>query len=86
MGLRIVPIWVAMGTKRDSRRGWWAVVVLIAAAVISIFVWLIPAILREDSGRNRGFLAAGTEYELAIGTVSEAGNISFIETSFTTAK
>jgi hypothetical protein len=33
-----------------------------------------------------GFLAAGTEYELAIGTVSEAGNISFVETSFTTAE
>ena len=33
-----------------------------------------------------GFLAPGTEYELAIGTVSAAGNISFVETSFTTKK
>jgi hypothetical protein len=33
-----------------------------------------------------GFLAAGTEYDLAIGTVSQAGNISFVETSFTLAE
>ncbi len=33
-----------------------------------------------------GFLMPGTEYELAIGTVDEAGNISFVETSFTTRK
>ena len=33
-----------------------------------------------------GFLSPGTEYELAIGTVSAAGNISFVETSFTTRK
>ncbi len=33
-----------------------------------------------------GFLAPGTKYELAIGTVSAAGNISFVETSFTTKK
>lgn len=32
-----------------------------------------------------GILAPGTEYELAIGTVSAAGNISFVETGFTTA-
>jgi hypothetical protein len=32
-----------------------------------------------------GFLLAGTEYELAIGTVTKEGNISFIETTFTTA-
>ena len=32
-----------------------------------------------------GFLLSGTEYELSIGTVSEEGNISFVETSFTTA-
>ncbi len=32
------------------------------------------------------FLTPGTEYELAIGTVSAAGNISFVETSFTTKK
>ena len=31
-----------------------------------------------------GFLLPGTEYELAIGTVGAAGNISFVETSFTT--
>ena len=30
------------------------------------------------------FLAPSTEYELAIGTVSADGNISFVETSFTT--
>jgi hypothetical protein len=33
-----------------------------------------------------GFLRPGTEYELAIGTVSEGGNVSFVETSFTTAE
>jgi hypothetical protein len=33
-----------------------------------------------------GFLHANSEYKLGIGTVSEAGNISFIETSFTTAE
>lgn len=33
-----------------------------------------------------GFLMPGTEYEVAIGTVDEGGNISFVETSFTTAK
>ena len=33
-----------------------------------------------------GFFLPGTEYDLAIGTVSPAGNISFVETSFTTAE
>jgi hypothetical protein len=33
-----------------------------------------------------GLLAPGTEYELAIGTVSKSGNISFVETSFTLAE
>ena len=33
-----------------------------------------------------GFLMPGTEYELEIGTVSADGNISFVETSFTTRK
>ncbi len=33
-----------------------------------------------------GFLSPGTKYELAIGTVSAAGNISFVETFFTTRK
>lgn len=32
-----------------------------------------------------GFLKPGAEYKLGIGTVSAEGNISFIETSFTTA-
>jgi hypothetical protein len=32
-----------------------------------------------------GFLIPGKEYQIGIGTVSEAGNISFVETSFTTA-
>ncbi|MBZ0171178.1 MAG: hypothetical protein K8E66_02240, partial [Phycisphaerales bacterium] len=32
-----------------------------------------------------GFLAAGTEYKLGVGTVSESGNISVVETTFTTA-
>lgn len=32
-----------------------------------------------------GFLAPGTEYKLAIGTVARDGNRSFMETSFTTA-
>jgi hypothetical protein len=32
-----------------------------------------------------GFLRAGTEYQLGIGTVSDKGNISFVETTFTTA-
>ena len=31
------------------------------------------------------FLRPGTEYQLAIGTVSSQGNISFVETTFTTA-
>ncbi|MGH7352006.1 MAG: hypothetical protein ACREJJ_06475 [Candidatus Methylomirabilales bacterium] len=32
-----------------------------------------------------GFLLPGTEYQLAIGTVSDEGNISFVETTFTIA-
>ncbi len=32
-----------------------------------------------------GFLRAGVKYELSIGTVSQEGNISFVETTFTTA-
>jgi len=32
-----------------------------------------------------GFLLPGVEYQLGIGTVTEEGNISFVETSFTTA-
>lgn len=32
-----------------------------------------------------GFLLPGTEYQLGIGTVSGEGNISFVETTFTTA-
>ncbi len=32
-----------------------------------------------------GFLLPGTEYQLSVGTVSTEGNISFVETSFTTA-
>jgi hypothetical protein len=32
-----------------------------------------------------GFLRPATEYELAIGTVAAEGNISFVETAFTTA-
>ena len=32
-----------------------------------------------------GFLLPGTQYELAIGAVTHNGNISFVETSFTTA-
>jgi hypothetical protein len=33
-----------------------------------------------------GFLFSGTEYQLGIGTVGDNGNISFIETTFTTAE
>ncbi len=33
-----------------------------------------------------GFLRPGTEYDLGIGTVSKGGNVSFVETSFTTAE
>jgi hypothetical protein len=32
-----------------------------------------------------GFLLPGSKYELGIGTVTDEGNISFIETTFTTA-
>jgi hypothetical protein len=32
-----------------------------------------------------GFLRPGTEYQLVLGTVSDEGNISFVETTFTTA-
>ncbi len=32
-----------------------------------------------------GFLLPGTEYQLGIGTVTEEGNISFVETTFATA-
>jgi len=32
-----------------------------------------------------GFLLPGTEYQLGIGTVTDEGNISFVETTFTTA-
>ncbi len=33
-----------------------------------------------------GFLRPGTEYLLGIGTVTKAGNVSFVETTFTTAE
>jgi hypothetical protein len=33
----------------------------------------------------QGFLRAGTEYQVGIGTVAGEGNVSFVETSFTTA-
>ena len=33
-----------------------------------------------------GFLLPGTEYELSVGTVTPDGNISFVETTFTTRK
>lgn len=33
-----------------------------------------------------GFLSPGMEYNLGIGTISDEGNISFVETSFTTAE
>ncbi len=33
-----------------------------------------------------GFLANGTEYQLGIGTVTGEGNVSFVETTFTTAE
>jgi hypothetical protein len=33
-----------------------------------------------------GFLLPGTEYQLGVGVVTEEGNISFVETTFTTAK
>jgi hypothetical protein len=36
-------------------------------------------------GVPAGFLVPNTEYELQIGTVSEEDNISFVETTFTTA-
>ena len=34
----------------------------------------------------KGFLSPGKEYEIGVGTVSGEGNISFVETTFTTAK
>lgn len=34
----------------------------------------------------RGLLVPGVEYDLGIGTVSKEGNLSFVETSFTTAE
>ena len=33
-----------------------------------------------------GFLSPGTEYELGVGTVTRDGNVSFVETHFTTGK
>ncbi len=33
-----------------------------------------------------GFLRPGTEYRLGLGTVTDKGNISFVETTFTTAR
>jgi hypothetical protein len=36
-------------------------------------------------GVPEGLLRAGTEYQLAIGTVSDEGNMSFVETTFTIA-
>jgi hypothetical protein len=36
-------------------------------------------------GVPEGFLRPGMQYKLAIGTVSDKGNISFVETTFTTA-
>jgi hypothetical protein len=44
----------------------------------------IPGSLAEFRAPE-GFLLPGKEYTLGIGTVSEDGNISFVETAFTTA-
>lgn len=44
----------------------------------------IPSSLAEFRAPE-GFLLPGKEYTLGIGTVSEDGNISFVETAFTTA-
>ena len=44
----------------------------------------IPASVAEFS-MPEGFLLPGKEYTLSIGTVSEDGNMSFVETAFTTA-
>jgi hypothetical protein len=33
----------------------------------------------------QGFLKPGKEYTLGIGAVAKGGNVSFVETSFTTA-
>ena len=33
-----------------------------------------------------GFLQAGVEYELGIGTKTEVGNVSFVETTFSTSE
>jgi hypothetical protein len=44
----------------------------------------LPATQPEFSVPD-GFLRSGTEYQLGIGTVSDDGNISYVETSFTTA-
>jgi hypothetical protein len=43
----------------------------------------LPASANSFSVPN-GFLRPGTEYQLGIGTVSKDGNISYIETHFTT--
>ena len=44
---------------------------------------VLPSSLTSFAVPN-GFLMPGTEYELGIGTVTAEGNVSFVETSFTT--
>ena len=39
----------------------------------------------EEFAVPEGVLLSETEYQLGIGTVSNEGNISFVETTFTTA-
>ncbi len=46
---------------------------------------VLPSSLTSFAVPN-GFLMPGTEYELEIGTVTAEGNVSFVETSFTTKK
>ena len=69
----------------------WAKVKDIASYIIYIeegdfdFTVTMPA-SKNELFIPDGILKADTEYTLGIGTVSKEGNVSFIETSFTTGK
>lgn len=71
----------------------WSAVVGVASYIVKIeqdeletrIEAVLPSSLTSFAVPN-GFLMPGTEYQLGIGTVTGEGNVSFVETSFTTKK
>jgi hypothetical protein len=86
------PAAEAKDVSRDALEITWTAVPNLAAYIVKLE--------QEDLGHHvtsqvptsmnrfavpRGFLRAGTEYTISIGTISQKGNVSFVESAFTTA-